>query len=206
MNPLRLFENQKDMFLRYLDSPFDIRYRDLTLERRQLLDQDGRIYRYPLIEPVSIYRSTGQSFGQAAQQLLQGIWQPQEITDASDFIAQGLFSNQFVLHQHQKDVFNEVVVNKKDTVVTTGTGSGKTECFLLPVVASIVRESTGWTAPGQAPAQRDWWNNFRMQGTRRNWDQRVSQRAHETRTAGVRALILYPLNALVEDQLAVSIR
>lgn len=202
MNPIRLFENQKEMFLRYLDSPFDIRYGDLTLERRQLLDHDGRIYRHPLIEPVSIYRSTGQSFSQAVQELLQGNWLPQQIADASDFVSQGLFSQRFVLYQHQKDVFSEVVVNKKDTVVTTGTGSGKTECFLLPIIASIVRESSGWTAPALPPAARDWWNNFRMQGTTRRWEPRVSQRAHETRTAGIRALILYPLNALVEDQLA----
>jgi hypothetical protein len=41
-----------------------------------------------------------------------------------------------------------------------------------------------------------------MHGTQRRWAQRVSQRAHETRPAAIRALILYPLNALVEDQLA----
>ena len=40
-----------------------------------------------------------------------------------------------LLHQHQRDVFEAVVVNQRDAVVTTGTGSGKTECFLLPVVA-----------------------------------------------------------------------
>ena len=41
-----------------------------------------------------------------------------------------------------------------------------------------------------------------MQGSRRRWAPRVAQRAHENRTPAVRALILYPLNALVEDQLA----
>jgi hypothetical protein len=41
-----------------------------------------------------------------------------------------------------------------------------------------------------------------MHGTQRRWAQRVSQRTHETRPAAIRALILYPLNALVEDQLA----
>ena len=40
-----------------------------------------------------------------------------------------------------------------------------------------------------------------MQGERRRWAPRVSQRSHETRRPAVRALILYPLNALVEDQL-----
>ena len=201
-NPIRFFENLRDMYLRYLDSPFDIRYGDLTAERRQLLDQDGRIYRYPLIEPVPAYRSSNLSFAQAAQTLLGGSWQQANIAEVADFIAQGLFPPNRTLHQHQRDVFEEVVVNGMDTVVTTGTGSGKTECFLLPVVASIVRESAAWPAPSQHPFQWDWWNHFTVQGTRRRWAPRVSQRGHESRRAAVRALILYPLNALVEDQLA----
>ena len=201
-NPIRIFENLRDMYLRYLESPFDIRYADLTAERRQLLDQDGRIYRYPLIEPVPAYKSSSQTFGQAVQSLLGGKWQQGEITEVSGFVSQGLFPPNWTLRQHQRDVFEEVVVNGMDTVVTTGTGSGKTECFLLPVVSSILLESAGWPKPGQRPMQWDWWNHFRMQSTRRRWAPRVSQRSHEGRTAAIRALILYPLNALVEDQLA----
>jgi DEAD/DEAH box helicase domain-containing protein len=201
-NPVRFFENLRDMYLRYLDSPFDLRYQDLTAERRQLLDHDGRIYRRPLIEPIPTYRTSGQSFSQAAQALLSGNWQPSEIADAASFISQGLFPPNLALHQHQLDVFREAVVNGTDTVVTTGTGSGKTECFLLPVIASIVRESRTWSAPGPRPAQWDWWNHYTMQGTQRRWAPRISQRAHESRPAAIRALILYPLNALVEDQLA----
>lgn len=201
-NPIRFFENLRDMYLRYLDSPFDIRYDDLVAERRQLLDRDGRIYRRPLIEPNPAYRSTGQSFPQVAQALLGTAWAPNEIADASAFISQGLFPPNYTLHQHQRDVFEAVVVNQRDAVVTTGTGSGKTECFMLPVVASIIRESAAWPAPGPQPAQYDWWNHFTMRGTQRRWAPRVSQRAHEHRTPAIRALILYPLNALVEDQLA----
>ena len=201
-NPIRFFEHLRDMYLRYLDSPFDIRYEDLSRERRELLDQDGRIYRYPLIEPVPAYKSSGQSFGQAAHSLLKGVWQPAELAGAADLVSQGLFPPNLSLHQHQRDVFEEVVVNGMDTVVTTGTGSGKTECFLLPIVASIVRESASWRAPGPQPTRWDWWNHYTMRGTRRRWEPRGSQRDHETRTAAMRALILYPLNALVEDQLA----
>jgi DEAD/DEAH box helicase domain-containing protein len=202
MNALRLFENLRDMYLRYLDSPFDLRYQNLVVERRQLLDPDGRIYRHPLIEPVPAYRTCGESFGQAAQALLGGIWQQGEVTDVAALTAQGLFRPGWTLYQHQRDVFREVVVNGRDVVVTTGTGSGKTECFLLPLVASIIRESASWPSPGQRPAQWDWWNQFTMQGTRRRWAARISQRAHERRPAAIRGLILYPLNALVEDQLA----
>ena len=201
-NPINFFENVRDMYLRYLESPFDIRYEDLSRERRQLLDQDGRIYRFPLIEPVPAYRSSGQVFGQAAQSLLSGSWQPAEIHEVSEFIAQGLFPLKRRLHQHQRDVFEEVIVNGMDTVVTTGTGSGKTECFLLPVVASILRESASWAAPDHLPPQWDWWNHTTMRGKKHQRAPRVVQREHENRPAAIRALILYPLNALVEDQLA----
>ncbi len=201
-NPIRFFKNLKDMYLRYLDSPFDIRYPDLIAERRQLLDQDGRLYRYAMIEPVPVYCSSHQSFKQAAQHLLGGTWQHSEITEMADFVSQGLFPPNLQLYRHQSDVFEEVVAKGMDAVVTTGTGSGKTECFLLPVVASIVRESRTWPAPGQRPPQWDWWNHYTTNGERRRWAPRVSQRSHEGRTAAIRALILYPLNALVEDQLA----
>ena len=202
MNPIHLFQNLRDMYLRYLDSPFDLRYEDLTTERRNLLDQDGRIYRHPLIEPIPAYRTSGESFGHAAHTLLSAIWQSNEVADVAAFVDQGLFRSTLTLHQHQRDVFEEVVVNRKDAVVTTGTGSGKTECFLLPVVASLVKESSAWSPPGQRAGQSDWWNHFTMQGKHRRWADRIGQRAHETRPAAIRALLLYPLNALVEDQLA----
>ena len=54
-------------------------------------------------------------------------------------------------------------------VVTTGTGSGKTESFLLPVLARLANEAT--------------------------------HRPDHFSTRAVRALLLYPMNALVNDQL-----
>lgn len=198
--PIQLFENLKDTFFRYLDSPFDLRYEDLVAERRALLDQDRRIYREPLLEPVPNYRLTGVPFSGVAQRVLSPQWNQTEIQAVSDFISRGLFTHPDVF-AHQEDVFREVLANGNDAVVTTGTGSGKTESFLLPVISSIIRESAAWSAPSPVPAQWDWWNHSALRGKTRRWAPRVSQRGHETRTAAVRALILYPLNALVEDQL-----
>ena len=73
-NPLAIFEDLRDTYFRYLDSPFDLRYPDLVAERRALLDADGRLYRRPLIEPVPAYQLCGQTFSQAAQALLAPIW------------------------------------------------------------------------------------------------------------------------------------
>ena len=57
----------------------------------------------------------------------------------------------------------------KDLLVATGTGSGKTECFMWPIVGKMYSEAL--TCP-------DTW-----------------------KTRGVRALMLYPMNALVSDQM-----
>ncbi len=203
-NPLAVFEGLRDTYLRYLDSPFDLRYPDLVTERRQLLDTDGRLYRYPLIEPVPAYQTCGQTFQQVAQTLLGASWPPDELVDLVSFVSQGLFPPARQPYTHQRDVFEESVVHGRDVVVTTGTGSGKTECFLLPIAASLIRESAAWGAPGPRLAQWDWWTHWSMQGTRRRWAPRIPQRDHENpalRPPAVRALILYPLNALVEDQL-----
>jgi DEAD/DEAH box helicase domain-containing protein len=210
-NPLAIFESLRDTYLRYLDSPFDLRYPDLVAERRQLLDTDGRLYRNPLIEPVPAYQSSGETFPEAVQSLLVASRTEGELADLSAFVSQGLFpptlpgGRRRELYTHQRQVFEESVVNGHDVVVTTGTGSGKTECFLLPIAASLIRESPGWEAPGPRPAQWDWWNHWSMQGSRRRWAPRIPQRGHENpavRRPAARALILYPLNALVEDQLA----
>jgi ATP-dependent helicase YprA (DUF1998 family) len=114
----------------------------------------------------------------------------------------GLFPDDRKPYTHQRDAFAMSTVDKHDVVVTTGTGSGKTECFFLPIAAALIKESLTWTAPNIRGNQYDWWRHYTMQGARRAWAPRISQRAHETRPAAVRALILYPLNALVEDQLA----
>ena len=201
-NPISVFNTLREMYLRYLDSPFDLRYPDLVQERRDLIDQNGRIYRYPLIEPVPAYRRCNATFDQIAHTVLDPTSPTGLGNELADFVALGLFPTARQPYTHQRDSFAESVVQHHDVIVTTGTGSGKTECFFLPIAAALIRESANWLAPGNPDPRRDWWRHFTMQGQRRRWAPRVSQRAHETRPAAMRALILYPLNALVEDQLS----
>lgn len=73
------------------------------------------------------------------------------------------------LYQHQENSFR-AVNHGRNLVVCTGTGSGKTECFLLPLVDAIVKERKAAHNNGR---------NYPI---------------------GVRAMILYPMNALVNDQ------
>ena len=203
-NPIAIFRGLRDMYLRYINSPFAVRYEDLARERRQMLDRDGYIWREPLIEPVPAYQSCGYGFRTMAHTLLDTSWGANAVDELADFVRCGLFRDELEPYVHQREAFEESVAHGHDVVVTTGTGSGKTECFLLPIMASLVRESAAWGQPGPRPPDWDWWNRSTLQGRVRRWHDRIPQRQHEegaTRHAAVRALILYPLNALVEDQL-----
>jgi hypothetical protein len=202
-NPLTLFDDLREMYLRYLDSPFDLRYPDLVTERRALLNTDGRLFRQPLIEPIPAYQSSNNTFQGIAQSLLGPSWSAADIAALANFVSLELFPPSRMPYAHQEQVFAESVVNGNDVIVTTGTGSGKTECFLLPIIATLIRESAGWGPPGPRDPRWDWWNH-RLNQTSNRWLPRIPQRNHENpvvRPPGMRAIILYPLNALVEDQL-----
>lgn len=203
-NPFVLSDTLNDIYLRYLDSPFALRHPDLTLERRQLLSVDGRISRHLLVEPVPSYERSAMNIHSACETLLAGSHSQTEIQDVADFISQGLFPPSWTLFRHQLEAFQHSYVHGSDVVISTGTGSGKTECFLLPILASLVHESGDplvWTAPNARHPRWNWWQHYTMGAQNRRWEPRHPQREHETRPHAVRALILYPLNALVEDQL-----
>jgi len=169
----------------YMKSAFPLRYPDLVAERDALLSGVGVLSQPPLIETVPNYPDDGVGIEQAEAMLL---------TDYTGFadLASQLFPAGSSLYRHQLQSLRAVIVNGKDLVVTTGTGSGKTECFLLPLLAQLARESASWSAPYVPPANRFWWHGD---------GERVSQWGHVTRPSAMRGLILYPLNALVEDQM-----
>jgi len=201
-NPVSIFEGMRDTYLRYLDSPFDLRYDSLVAERRQLLDADGRLYRRPLIEPAPPYASSGRDFATAASQIFAESLPPQLISDISGFVSQGLFLPGRELYAHQFEALDASMREHRDVIVTSGTGSGKTECFLLPLAAGLVAESDRWGASVPAPAEHQWWDHGGPSGQR--YHPRIPQRGHEdpvTRPPAMRALVMYPLNALAEDQL-----
>ena len=178
----------------YIKSAFPLRYPALAEERDRRLEflrdpHNPVLSIPPLVEPVPIYPSSGMNLSEAARNL------PREYQELAE-LGKALFDDSIQLYQHQWQSLQKAIINQKDIVVTTGTGSGKTECFLLPLLAQLAKDSQSWTAPNSKRVNQRWWDE--TVNPSNNW---VAQRSHETRPAAVRALILYPLNALVEDQL-----
>jgi hypothetical protein len=71
-------------------------------------------------------------------------------------------------------------------VIMAGIGLGKTECFALPVLSSLLEESRSWT--GSPALLVAWWRTSPQTF-------RTQCRGERGRTVAVRALILYPMNA-----------
>ena len=96
-----VFEQLRDFFIKYYESPFALRHEALAAERRRLLESEGRIYREPYIEAIPPYRSSGQTLSEAAQSL--GI-----TFDFSSFAACGLFPDDLELYEHQLESLTAV--------------------------------------------------------------------------------------------------
>ena len=89
-------------------------------------------------------------------------------------------------YQHQVDMLARGVRDGAPGIVTSGTGSGKTESFLLPILAQLAKEATRWPTP-VAPVDDNWLNpnqHFRFH----------RQGEHPGRPQALRAILLYPLN------------
>ncbi|MBK8204968.1 MAG: DEAD/DEAH box helicase [Bdellovibrionales bacterium] len=59
------------------------------------------------------------------------------------------------LFSHQVQSIESIINQKKHIVVTTGTGSGKSYCFLLPLLLNLAKEAVGdghrkrWQGPSK---------------------------------------------------------
>ncbi|MGE0818215.1 MAG: DEAD/DEAH box helicase [Candidatus Nanopelagicales bacterium] len=97
------------------------------------------------------------------------------------------FSN---LYAHQEQALKSALAGE-DIAAVAGTGSGKTETLFMPVINGLLAESKKW--PHSDAPQVRWWKTEKAPF--------VEQRHGEKREAAVRAIVVYPMNALADDQL-----
>lgn len=149
----------------YIEATYHISDPQIVEQRKLLLDELGVISQQPYIESTPRYIS-GPSFGsldlpQAAHELLL------LMSRSKNNGGLGLLHDP--PYDHQAKAITKAVLDNRSLVVTTGTGSGKTETFLLPILAKLAIES--------------------------------QEEPDSFRTPAIRSLVLYPMNALVNDQL-----
>ena len=125
------------------------------------LDEEGMLYQKPFIESSPAYKTRKDGI----QQSSLPDWIKDYFTKLSA-AGVGVYPSPFV---HQIEAL-EAATDGKDLFVATGTGSGKTECFMWPLMEKLASEA-------------------RDSGT--TWDMR-----------GIRTIIMYPMNALVSDQIS----
>ncbi|AGL13716.1 DEAD/DEAH box helicase [Actinoplanes sp. N902-109] len=173
----------EDTFLRYYRTAYELRDPHVEEERRRLLSQRGSIFIDPYVELMPAYPSSASSMNEIMASL--------GLPEAADLIHAGLLPHA-APWSHQEQALRASLAGD-DVIVGTGTGSGKTESFLLPVLTRLVAESRAWEPQATPSAATPWWR-----GTGAFTPQRSGETA---RLPGIRALLLYPMNALVEDQM-----
>lgn len=184
VEPQALLAYLQDSLLRYYETAYELRDEGLAMERKGLLTAAGSLFAEPFLELLPSYAAADQTFHQIAEAL--GTPEVAELFSAGLFPAE--VSRPYI---HQLQALN-ASLSGRHVVVGTGTGSGKTEAFLLPVLSRLVTESREWL-PLTSTEPTDWWTSGVFE----------PQRAvRPDRPAAVRAMILYPMNALVDDQLA----
>ncbi len=156
LNPIAYIENVVRSFLRYQLTAYPFADPGLHKQMRDLLSLD-RTRRSPLLKGPYVSLSRPFRDGGSVSSLVEeGLLHPHLRERIPDNITH--------LRSHQ-EVAIRAIAGGRTTLVSTGTGSGKTECFLYPIVSQCLKLRDDGAPPG------------------------------------ISAVIVYPMNALAEDQL-----
>ena len=208
LDPIGAYQDVLELYLSYLDTTYRLRRKDLTEERYRLLKKPGSLMTAPYIEPILRYKSSDIRLEAC---LDADVGNPlanfnrNERRAIIEMALSGLFPGKdsdgdlrrasiFPPYKHQIDMLARGVSLGQPGIVTSGTGSGKTESFLLPILAEITAEAIKWPSPSANYLNDQWWQAQSGVQLHRSAES-------PDRPKAVRALLLYPMNALVEDQM-----
>jgi len=157
LHPLKATRLIRENYIRYLRTSYPIQDESIRNDFWQALNQPDFLVKGPLLEATAEFK-----LGRSIQQfVIKGILDEKFEQLCSEALP---FNRPLYLHQDQ--AIEKTVSNNRNVVVTTGTGSGKTETFLIPILNHLLKEEKAGTLDNP----------------------------------GVRALLLYPMNALANDQ------
>lgn len=156
LNPISTTEKIKKDYTDYLSSMFYFQDGELVTQAKKILCEEGKFIKGPFIEITQPF-ITGKS--------IRSLMEEETLSEEFHYLDKS-FPVDRNLYVHQEQAIKKVVEGR-NIIVATGTGSGKTECFLLPIINELMREKEAGTL-----------------------------------TKGTRALLLYPMNALANDQVS----
>ncbi len=154
LRPLTLAEQVKQSYRSYIKTTFPIADESLRRQFNDLLEEEGLLWRGPFL---SLQRPYQRAEGTVAEQASALNLHEKLLTAGGE--AGGVPFGEWRLFAHQQKAVEQILTGR-NTIVSSGTGSGKTEAFFLPILNDCLKH------PGP----------------------------------GIRALILYPMNALANDQ------
>lgn len=158
LHPIDTTRHLQETYIRYLKTIKPFQDERLRREFAQALEEENLLLKGPYIEITPPF-ATGKNLRELADEnVLSPLFERLCHKDGLQWERR--------LYKHQEAAIRKMVAGR-NVIVTTGTGSGKTESFLIPILNQLLREAEAGT---------------------------LSE-------PGVRALILYPMNALANDQM-----
>jgi len=129
----------------------------------------------PVFEPIFEWETASESMADLSGSLLHpDLVEAMDMGSLDEELEDYRFPKEWHPFTHQLAAWKRLLAPEPQSVlVTSGTGSGKTECFLVPILQDLAEER-----------------------------EREHDRGNAGRLSGVRALFLYPLNALINSQRA----
>ncbi len=206
INPIGVFEKVIQGYTSYIKTAFGSRYDEFEEKREKLLNTDAVMYRQPWIEPLLEYKSGPKKIEQLSSEELTD-FNEEEMDIFKGFVKKGLFAGDFPLYLHQHNMLKKAVAGQ-NCVITSGTGSGKTESFLLPLFAYLLKDlakykntSSSVNPDGPYTQKIGAIRGISIINGEAKLNDNVLQRNNECRPNAIKAIIVYPMNALVEDQM-----
>lgn len=156
--PIKITRKIKDTYSNYIGSTFRTDNDAYNDQIEKLLNGGYELVKGPYLQISDNYKK-GKSVGEFTGSLL-----------SKEFLKLNSekLPMDMKLYEHQINALKNIIEKDRSTVVSTGTGSGKTESFLIPILDYLMKEVE----------------------------------SGKIEEKGVRAMLIYPMNALVNDQIA----
>lgn len=160
-NPANAADQIKKEYIGYISTTFH--FRNQILQKKLLEELEKTVSNGPYVEIKDSFKSGKSIEKMIDEKKLSPLFMELESGKKKEY--QHKLPVSRPLYWHQEEAIDKIVEGR-NVVISTGTGSGKTNCFLIPVINELLRE-----------------------------------KERGTLNDGVRAIFIYPMNALANDQI-----